>query len=241
MKRLSKTVERAVKTFQLALGEKYPFLTQEGMEKMWKDMKKKKCCSKKMNCYNLFVRVESEIIQRQHPEMSFSERSREMSRRWKVLLPKEKDHYRHRAKLHQTYQFHENWKYYMEKSREYVFHVAKNWFEEDPSVTIHESLSQEELVELLLLYTHVDDTTNAVGAETETLTPSPLHEEASKIVKDIPLEVHPYYYQLVQKSLEALHQLCDKNFSPEMWKDNAANRRALMELLIRHFDHLELE
>ena len=229
---MKKVVENKLQDFFAVLKQRYPHLSGEEMKEMWNRLKKKKSLPTKMNCYNLFTREAT----RQCLGMPFVERSREISRRWKALSPEEKDRFKRRAKLHQTYQYHEGWEYYLQKPREYVLHVAQNWFEDDPSVVIADHMSTEEVVELLLLHTDLK------GA------PQPSTTDDNDPVKNndmdkeiIPLEVHPYYYQLVQKSLEALHRLCDKNFAPEVWRESAANRRALMELLVRHFDHLELE
>lgn len=65
--------------------------------------------------------------------------------------------------------------------------------------------------------------------------------ERQKREEQIPIEVHPYYYTLVHKSLDALRGLCQKNFmkDPKSWEHH--NRRQLMELLIRNFEHLSLE
>jgi hypothetical protein len=227
---MKKGVEKKVQDFFVLLASKYPELTQEEMKKMWNQCKKKKSSSKKMNSYNLFTREAT----RQISGMSFVERSREIGRRWKALSSEEKEQFKRRAKLYQTYQYHEGWDYYLQKPRNYVLHVARNWFEDDPSIQIEDTMSTEEVVELLLLHTDVKpDAPHDDEASDDT--PPKKEEEI------IPLEVHPYYYQLVQKSLDALHRLCDKNFKPEVWRESAANRRALMELLIRHFDHLELE
>lgn len=220
-----------------------------------------------MNCYNLFTKEQSKHI---GFNMSFANRSREIGRRWKALSTTEKDAYRRRARLHETYQHHDGWDLYMEKTRDYLLHIAKNWFEDEPTVVVHDDMSKEELIELLLLHTHVQPTETSEVVTTpeeenwERLSYSELLARVREtfpgysdgaftskqdlidvltLVKKeerVPLEVHPYYYQLLQKSLEALHNLCDKNFAPEVWKVNATDRRALMELLVRHFDHLEL-
>jgi hypothetical protein len=275
---MNKILESAVEEFSARLCEKYPALDMKSLKEMWKITKKNKSHRKKMNCYNLFTKEQSCEVKRVNPTMSFANRSREMGRRWKALSREEKDHYKLRARLYQTYQHHDGWDTYMEKSREYLLHIATNWFEDDPLIKIHTDMSKEEVIELLLLHTHVQSSSSAVEGESESLPLSssmedegveetyaellkrvkqrfPGYSDGSYTSKEdllellkekkeeerIPLEVHPYYYQLLQKSLEALHHLCDKNFAPEMWKGNATDRRALMELLIRHFDHLELD
>lgn len=277
-------VEDAVGTFCFKLCEKHPELDSASLKEMWNVVKKKKSLKKKMNCYNLFTKEQSCEIKREHPTLSFGERAREMGRRWKALSSDQKDKYKHRARLYETYQHHDGWDTYMEKTREYLLHIAKNWFEDDSSIHIHDDMSKEEVVELLLLHTHVDGTTtstSSVSPSSELSTVPAVQNEEDldalsypelldrlskrfpgyrenaftskqdlidllnghllKKEERIPLEVHPYYYQLLQKSLDALHSLCDKNFAPEMWKENATDRRKLMELLVRHFDHLELE
>lgn len=272
---MQREIERTVRLFRERLCEKYDGLEMKMLNEMWKVVKKKKSLKKKMNCYNLFTKEQSREIARECPTMSFANRSRETGKRWKTLSTIKKDEYRRRARLHETYQHHDGWDLYMQKSRDYLLHIAKNWFEDEPSVRIHDDLSKEELVELLLLHTHVptsdDSTESPVLSPAENLEALSYTELLARtretfpgysdgaftskqdlidllvgnaVVKKeerIPLEVHPYYYQLLQKSLEALHNLCDKNFAPEVWRDNAADRRALMELLVRHFDHLELD
>ena len=279
---MKKIVEEAMDTFRTKLCELYPNLDPASLKEMWNVVKKKKSLKKKMNCYNLFTKEQSCDIKREHPSLSFGDRAREVGRRWKALSSDEKEKYKHRARLYEAYQHHDGWDTYMEKPRAYLLHIAKNWFEDEPNITIHDEMSKEEVVELLLLHTHVDDvpetsaplpsssdpSSPAVESEDfDTLSYPELLERLRerfpgycdngftskqdlidllnghllKKEERIPLEVHPYYYQLLQKSLDALHHLCDKNFSPEMWKGNATDRRALMELLVRHFDHLELE
>jgi len=270
-------VEDAVGTFCARLCEMHPELDSASLKEMWNVVKKKKSLKKKMNCYNLFTKEQSCEIKRELPSLSFGDRAREVGRRWKALSADEKEKYKYRARLYEAYQHHDGWDTYMEKPRAYLLHIAKNWFEDDSSIHIHDGMSKEEVVELLLLHTHVDGPTSSPPSELsedanenedlDALSYPELLDRLSqrfpgycdngftskqdlidllnghllKKEERIPLEVHPYYYQLLQKSLDALHSLCDKNFTPEMWKGNATDRRALMELLVRHFDHLELE
>jgi hypothetical protein len=278
-------MEDAIGAFCTRLCELHPELDSASLKEMWNVVKKKKSLKKKMNCYNLFTKEQSCEIKREHPSLSFGDRAREVGRRWKALSSDQKDKYKYRARLYEAYQHHDGWDTYMEKPRAYLLHIAKNWFEDDlssPSIRIHDDMSKEEVVELLLLHTHVDGPTSSPSSELSPAYPNEnendnenlealsyeelldrlsqrfpgycdngftskqdlidlLNGHLLKKEERIPLEVHPYYYQLLQKSLDALHHLCDKNFAPEMWKGNATDRRKLMELLVRHFDHLELE
>ena len=66
-----------------------------------------------------------------------------------------------------------------------------------------------------------------------------LLERTSESQETIPIEAHPYYYQLLSKTTEALHILCKKNFPGEEWRHQ--DRRGLTELLVRNFDNLRLD
>jgi len=66
-----------------------------------------------------------------------------------------------------------------------------------------------------------------------------LMERTSESQEMIPIEAHPYYYQLLSKTTDALCVLCEKNFPGEEWRHQ--DRRRLTELLVRNFDNLRLD
>lgn len=67
-----------------------------------------------------------------------------------------------------------------------------------------------------------------------------LMERTSESPEPMPIEAHPYYYQLMSKTMNALRVLCETNFpDEEEWR--LQDRRGLTELLIRNFDNLQLD
>jgi len=241
-------------------------------EKVCQEKKKKK---NKMNCYLLFQRETRPSVVRSHPSFSFGDISRELGRRWRSVPGETKDVYRKRAQIINTYQSHDIWMHYKDYPMKKLCHIAHNWFEDEPSVSLAPDASKEEILELFILHSDVKpsspkteaspnlmdmyskysdqsykDILKEIKKEFPSFSDGPYTNKDDLIaflieqktrVEDIPLEVHPYYYTLVKKSLEALKELC-REISPEYDKDVDENdRRKLIELLVRNFDKVPLE
>lgn len=241
-------------------------------EKVSQDKKKKK---NKMNCYLLFQRETRPSVVTSHPSFSFGDISRELGRRWRSLPGEAKDVYRKRAQIMNKYHSHDIWLHYKDYPIDKLYHIAHNWFEDEPSVSLANDASKEEILELFILHSDVKPSTpkneaspnfmdmyskyshksykdilKEIKKEFPSFSDGPYTNKDDLIaflieqktrVEDVPLEVHPYYYTLVKKSLEALKELC-REISPDYDKEIDENdRRKLIELLVRNFDKAPLE
>jgi len=160
---LKKSIQACIsgqaQNFFQRLHQKYPHIPTREMTDVWKHIHSKKkqastSPSKRFHCYHLFLREQRKEILQKSPHLSFGEVSREVAKQWRAQDEASKSMYRKRAKLLVKYHHHPTWIYYNDRPTKYVAHMARNWFEDDVelNIEIHESMSKEEIIELLILH-----------------------------------------------------------------------------------------